>query len=1061
VLAIERDVLGGLSEDVAKTLGMLALLHEFRQDWRSARKAHQDILALRERQPDRKDWRAGDARRALAELERLSAMTPEERQRLRMARQLNKEFVWLMARGQYRVAEAAMRDAIQVFKDLLGEDHPDYATSLNNLGALYHAIGDYVRAEPLLRQAMEIMKKAVGEDHPRYATNLNNLATLYLDMGDRRRAEPLLRRALDTWRNAVGEDHTDYATSLNNLAALYQTDSDYAQAERLHRSVLEIRKKAVGEDHPDYATSLNNLAELYRHTGDNARAEPLHQKALEIRKKALGEDHPDYANSLNNVGMLYQAMGDYRRAEPLHQKALEIRKKAVGEDHPLYAHSLMNLAALYHAMGDYVKAEQLARRALEITKKVLGEDHPLYATSLMNLAAQYWAMGDHGRAEPLDRRALEITKKAVGEDHPLYADGLKNLAALYHHMGDYARAESMLTKALEIRSTLFDRIGSALADRPLFELLRALRVDLDGYLSVAQENRAHPESLYHRVLDWKGLSRARQADGLRARDRPELRPVQEELASVRARLAHLAYATPAQAQRAAWRKQIDALRARKEDLEAELARKSTTYRAGKRSTRVGPEEVAAALPAGTALVDLFVYNHYSPPPGGKGPLKKEPRLLAFVVRRDRPVICVALGDEKPVTDAAVAWGQALLAHRSEALHQSAAALGWLVWEPLRPHLADARTVLVAPDGTLVFFSFAALPGRKPDSYLIEDVAIGYVGSGREAAALLAAPEGTASAGLLAAGAIDFQADPGRAAPLPPGHPSLVVAAWERSGFAPLPGTRAEGELARDLFCRAFPDQPAVLLTGGEPTEAEVKKRLDGGHWRVVHLGTHGFHESPARVAALRAAVRREQPSAFASKAGKPDEDSAAFDLAPFLRSGIVLAGGGRTPDSSELDPLSGARLSEDGILTAEEVQSLDLRGTELVVLSACETGLGQGRYGQGVLGLQRAFHAAGARAVVASLWKVDDAATSVLMEQFYTNLWVKKMPRLETLRSAQLTVLNDPGLIRARRDKLAKERGISETSEKLPAGGIPAPSAAGARSDPSLWAAFVMSGDGR
>jgi CHAT domain-containing protein len=209
-------------------------------------------------------------------------------------------------------------------------------------------------------------------------------------------------------------------------------------------------------------------------------------------------------------------------------------------------------------------------------------------------------------------------------------------------------------------------------------------------------------------------------------------------------------------------------------------------------------------------------------------------------------------------------------------------------------------------------------------------------------------------------------------------------------------------------------------------------------------------------------VRRQQASALASKPGKADEDEASFALTPFLKSGVVLAGGGRAPDTAETNPLSNAPSSADGILTAEEVQSLDLRGTDLVVLSACETGLGESRYGQGVLGLQRAFHAAGARAVIASLWKVDDPATSVLMEQFYTNLWLKKLPKLEALRQAQLTVLNNPASVTHRRAELAKERGIGETPVKLPNGGRVAPSSPrDARSDPSLWAAFVLSGDGR
>jgi CHAT domain-containing protein len=435
------------------------------------------------------------------------------------------------------------------------------------------------------------------------------------------------------------------------------------------------------------------------------------------------------------------------------------------------------------------------------------------------------------------------------------------------------------------------------------ELLRTLHGNLDVYLNVAQKNRTLPEELYRRVLDWKGLSGAGQADRLLARDRPELRAVLDELASVRAGLTQLAFTAPAPARRETLRKQFDVLRERKEDLKSELARKSATYRAARQTARVGPEGVAAALPAGTALVDLFVYAHSSLAPGGKGEFRwEQPRLLAFVVRRDRPVVCVSQGTEEPVMDVVHAWRQAVLAHRSEALHQSASALGRLVWEPLQPHVADARRVLVAPDGCLMHFPFAALPGRKPGSYLLEDVAISYVGSGRDAVALLMAPVGTTPGGLLAVVAIDFQADPGRVVPLHAGQPSFVVAARERNGFALLPGIKAEGELARDLFRRAFLDQPAVLLTGDEPTEAEIKKRLDGGHWRTVHLGTHGFFESPARVAALRATVRHEPPFALAAKADKANDDTAAFALTPFLRSGVLLAGDGRASDPAKVDP---------------------------------------------------------------------------------------------------------------------------------------------------------------
>jgi CHAT domain-containing protein len=384
----------------------------------------------------------------------------------------------------------------------------------------------------------------------------------------------------------------------------------------------------------------------------------------------------------------------------------------------------------------------------------------------------------------------------------------------------------------------------------------------------------------------------------------------------------------------------------------------------------------------------------------------------------------------------------------------AAELGRRVWEPLTPHLAGARTVLVAPDGALMAFPFAALPGSRPGSYLVEDLALGYVASGRQAVEALAEPEGPAGRGLLAVGAVDFQTDPGQSSPTPwPAVLAPMVA--QRAWFNPLPATGPEARAARNLFRAAFADQPATLLTGAEPTKSEVKGRLDGGRLRVVHLATHGFFESPARIAALRAAVRQEDPLNLALQAG---QDDLTLALTPLLHSGVVLAGGGRDPGAAASDPTADAPPREDGILTAEEVQALDLRGCELVVLSACETGLGVGEYGQGVLGLQRAFQAAGARAVVASLWKVDDAATGALMEQFYTNFWTKKLPKLEALRQAQLAVLNDPGLVARYADRL---RGLDEKAKPLPTGVVPYVDHPAARSDPALWAAFVLGGDGR
>jgi len=438
-----------------------------------------------------------------------------------------------------------------------------------------------------------------------------------------------------------------------------------------------------------------------------------------------------------------------------------------------------------------------------------------------------------------------------------------------------------------------------------------------------------------------------------------------------------------------------------------------------------------------------------------------------VLRRGQAPVLVPLGASRLIDQAVLAWRQALVAGTPESMRAAARELQRRLWEPLKPHLEGATTVLVSPDGLLTLFPLAALPGRRPGTYLVEDLAIGYVSSAHRLVETLAAPSEAKrkspeadAAGLLAIGGIDYQADPGGAAPTESAPtPGVLLAESQRAGFTALAGTEPEVRRIGQLFDAGFPSQHAVVLTGAAPTEAAVKLLL-GRHWRHLHLATHGFFESPARVAALRAGLKAD---GFGMAGVWSSEESASLALAPLLHSGVALVGAARKTDHIMG---TGAESSlpdrDDGILTAEEVQSLDLRGTDLVVLSACETGLGLHEYGQGVLGLQRAFQAAGARAVVASLWRVDDAATTVLMEQFYTNLWSKKMPKLEALRQAQLTVLNNPGMVRAREVELARQRGIDEKAVTLPDGGhVAAPDALAKRSDPALWAAFVLSGDVR
>jgi CHAT domain-containing protein len=903
-------------------------------------------------------------------------------------------------------------------------------------------MGDYRQALPLFEQARDLYKRRLGADHPYYATSLNNLALLYQAMGEYRQALPLFEQARDLRQRLLGQDHPLYARSLNSLGELYRAMGDYRRALPLLEQTRDLTKRLLGEDHPHYADSLDNLAGLYRDMGEYRQALPLYEQARDLRKRRLGEDHPHYARSLNNLGLLYWTMGEYRQALPLYEQARDLFKRRLGEGHPYYPTNLHNLAGLYLAMGDYRRALPLMMQARDLTKRRLGEDHPNYARSLLNLAELYRATGEYRRALPLMEQACDLTKRHLGEDHPDYALSLHNLATLHIARNHYAQAAPPATEALSRQRAVLDRTFAALSGRQRLDFLQQHQRFLHVYLSVACATGTPAAESYPHVLAWKGAVAARHAEERLALDQPGLQPLLDELRQSRAGLARLARLSPAtKEQQADWRRRFDDTERRKEELETQLALKSDSFRQFLGLRQATARQVADALPARTALVDFLEYTHHGPPPEGKGGFTKEDRLLAFVLVRGRDPVCLQLGQAKPIGQAVRAWRRPVQSAPPGRLDDRAAQeLLRRVWRPLQEHLAGASTVLLAPDGALTALPFAALPGSKPGSYLLEEVALGYVTSGRQLLEL-AIDAGRPVDGLLAVGGLPYGSAPDAATlALLPGKAAL----------GELPGTRLEVERLERAFRRARPGERVTVLTGAAVDAARLQRALPAGRgrpgYRYLHLATHGFFEPPPENMVLRRLPADPLGSEYRT-----------FARNPMLLSGLVLAGANRDPNKA--------------VLTAEEVSGLDLRGAELVVLSACQTGLGKQTPVEGVLGLQRGFHEAGARALAASLWDVSDAATSVLMEQFYHHLWGAQAPgKLEALRRAQLAVLRDPARVEKRRqelrDALAK-RGVAEAvlqtrglGQKAGKPEVDVEGGSG-RSHPAWWAAFVLSGDTR
>jgi tetratricopeptide (TPR) repeat protein len=385
------------------------------------------------------------ARAAATWVEQWGFVAPE------VAHLLQRTAFYLRHRGEYPYAEILLRQALEITREVLGEEDLNYAISLNNLASLYEARGEYTKAEPLYNQSLTILRAVVGERHPNIVTALSNLAGLYNAQGRYGEAESLYGKGMEIAREVLGKAHPDYANLMNNLAELYREQGRYAEAEPLNIQALECRRKALGEGHPKVATSRNNLALLYWSMGKYDKAEPLYLEARETTRAAVGEAHPHYAMAINNLAGVYMAQGRYAEAKPLYLQALEIRRSALGERHPDYATALNNLAHWHAAQGEEADAEPLYAQALKIKCEALGEEHPDTVNLLNNLGVLYQRKGEHSKAESLHQRALEISRKSQGESHPDVAASLNFLGVLYQAKGAYEKAQAMCLRALEIR----------------------------------------------------------------------------------------------------------------------------------------------------------------------------------------------------------------------------------------------------------------------------------------------------------------------------------------------------------------------------------------------------------------------------------------------------------------------------------------------------------------------------------------------------------------------------------------------------------------------------------
>ena len=850
------------------------------------------------------------------------------------------------SQGRYDDADTLYTKVLSDSRRVLGEDHPNTISSLGNLSALYHSLGRYGEAKPLAIQALARSETVLGEDHPSTLIRLNNLSSIYNAEGNFEEAATLRKTVLARSERALGEDHPNTLVSLNNLAQTYQSQGRFGTTESLYTKALDRSKRVLGEEHPNTLISLSNLAGLYHSQGSLTKAEPMAIEALALSEKVLGKDHPNTLISLRQIAGLFRSQGNFAEAESRYIIFLDRSKRVLGEDHPVTIEGLNALASMYHSLKRYAEAESLQTDAEVRSKRVLGENHPLTLASVANLAALYHSQERYGEAEQLYTDSLARSKKVLGENHPGTLTSLNNLAILKVLQG---RVDDAIQLILEAESVYLSRLGVEIYSSSNVGVRRKLAGSTAGYqnllfsMALGYSSYREAQQLAARsVLKFKGMLAEEEAwiaQLTRQSDDPTLHKLTMALSNARRTLA-TAYENDSD------RAVIDTLLDQINQAELNLGRHSREHAEQLQVRTSDVVDLVKALPQNSKLIEFYRFRTFDFADSSRG----EPKFAAVVFGANSELRVVDLGSTAGVAEQV----QSLMDNADDS-ETAGAALYQRLIEPLG--LSESvEQLFIAPDAELHMLPFYRL--KNPSGqYMGSRFKVRQIQSGRD---LLREYRHKAGKGLLAIGGITYGPKPAAneddfeasedlyvaEGPALEETQALRTATAEafRTGFEPLPSTGPEVRYISQLYRQARPDEAEhmQLWLGNDASEQRLSNLKSAP--RVLHLATHGFYRDQEN--------RGERP---------------------MLLSGIALAGAN--------EAVAGDR--DDGVLYALEAQSLNLEGTELVVLSACETGQGKIDYGEGVYGLVRALRTAGAKQVLMTLRPVEDASAERFMRQFY------------------------------------------------------------------------------
>ncbi|HVK82476.1 MAG TPA: CHAT domain-containing protein [Kofleriaceae bacterium] len=913
---------------------------------------------------------------------------------------------------------AAARTAGKLYaltRKSFGDTAPESTSKLLQLATLQQQTGDYGGALASYAKHLAIVEKSRGPESREALAALNMLIGPYMVQGRYDELEPTQQRILALTKKLEGEVSQPYAVALQMYGSMLQLRNELSSAQRVFEQVLAVYERlAPSKDDQSLLSPLQLLGSIYWQAGQQQKAIVQFDRAIALASSAKDVSVQQVAATMWGVAAQYHYGGRDDLAAPLRKRVIALFTKEIDRlektkpDDPMLSSLIGQLAFQYREEGDLVNAEKQLVRAIALDEKRGGYSgwtssladikraagKPREALVLLEKAQADLAKiapqsalayagqlgdvlreaGDYPRAEQVLKAYGADIAKTFGKRHPIYGISQLGLARLYMASKRPRDAEQVLTTTLE------------LAEREL-SLVLATGTEADHAVYFARNNylldtvlnfqlRHAPASASTARLGLTTLLRrkgrvldaaATNVKTIRAKLAPEDKKLLDELASTRAVLAKLTVAGPSATGQDSYAKEVAALEDQIQKLEIAVGKKSAAYRAVTQTIELAA--VQKLIPSDARLVEIVNYASYDPVGPYTISYKPPPRgYAAFVVGRTGDPVLVDLGPAAAIDEAIEKFRKAVADPANKKVYELGRELHRLTLAKLEPAFGASTRILLAPDGALNVVPFSALVDDK-QQLLIKKYTFTYLTSGRD---LLRLKLKTKAQG----GGVMF-ADPSFDAAAPASGPGgsrgrrssdLASLLWP-----PLPGTGAEADAIEKRM------RGLKVYRGRAATETALK-RIHGP--KILHLATHGFFLPDEDAPDLGAEGGRASIVPLQPPAGSFEN--------PLLRSGLALAGANKLASGDD-----------DGILTAMEASGLDLMGTKLVVLSACETGVGKVTNGDGVYGLRRALVIAGAESLVMSLWQVDDFATKELMSGYYAKLDAGKS-RSSALREVQL-----------------------------------------------------------